>query len=379
MRRGAGRIAAALLAVAAFTGCDEDDESLAPAPVAVAGIWEQVAGAYLLEPRDDIAETGNALYLQLDDGVTGSLQIRDWTNGIVVCSPVLYAVAAPRALILDAEDWSGIYKIDRTDSGTMTLADAQGHESVFALRGAMPDSMRCGEIDVVHRFDLPDSVSPGSGLAFDGAYLWFTASRGDELYAVDPDKGEIAAVRPVMAAAAPVVAGAEGADLWRLCACNLGEDPAASRIWRVAPDESIRDEVDTAALTSWSRVLAVASDPATGFLWTHRHSFPMRPEFVVIDVAAEPDQLVFARDISFFLTEMWWRTEIIGFTIAEEGRWGVAEIDIETFKVSRSYTPLPGLDLFGVTVAGDRVFLLASPERESQAVVLEVRLEWPGP
>ncbi len=384
VRRTAGAeraiaLAAALIVAIAAAGCDDEETPYQPVPVDVAGIWQQVAGAHLLHPRDDITATGDALYLRLDDG-TGRLQIRDWTNGIVDCIPVLYALAPPRALILEAAEWSDIYRVDRSAGDTLKLADPEGRESVFALCATLPDSVRCGEIEVVRRFDLPDSVSATGGLAFDGTLLWFTSSGCEQLYGVDPESGAIAAVRPVLASPATLVTGAEGPDLWRLYGCGVvGDNPMRSKVWRIAPDESIRDEVDTADLAPWNAVGSAAHDPATGHLWTFRATFPGQVEFVVIDTAAEPDRLVLTRDARLIVSEMCWQGErLLALTRGEESLL-LTEIDTETFMVSRTYASLAGLWLGGVAAVGDRIFLLAAPERERRAVLLEVKLVWPGP
>lgn len=383
VRRTAGferaiALAAALIVAIAVAGCDDDETPYQPVPADLAGIWQQVAGVHLLDPRDDIAATGDALYLELAGG-TGRLLIRDWTNGVLDCLPILYALSPPRALFLEAAEWSDLYRFDRGAGDTLRLADPEGRESIFALRDALPDSMRCGQIEVVRRFDLPDSVSATGGLAFDGTLLWFTASGCAELYGVDPESGAIAAVRPVLAAPASLVTSAEGSDLWRLYGCRLGSDPAYSKVWRIAPDESVRDEVDTADLAPWNAVGCAAPDPATGYLWIYRATYPGQVDVVVVDTAAEPDRLVLERDARLIIAEMCWQGERLLALARGAESFVLTEIDPATLHVRRSYAPVAGLDIGGIAAVGARTFLLAAPERERRLVLLEVSLVWPGP
>ena len=302
--------------------------------------------------------------LDFGAAAAGATHLRLIRTGIVYCRPTLYGFTTDGVLVLAANpEQSDLFRVARPDADTLALTNVHGQESVFAAL-VLPDSMQCREMPIVARHDLPVDADYETGLAYDGSRLWFTGRGQAALIPVDPETGAIDAPRDVSFIAAPLVHGAQGADLWRT---SWGENGPGPSVFRVDPGEEAIDKVDTIELGVPLEVRCLAYDAGTGTLLLHGTD-----AFVRIDAEAEPDRVIGSTSLPFqqVAALAWLGPQLFAIGTSSPV---VLELDPETYRAIRTYGELdPELNARGIAAAGDRLFVLAQRSRSSQAVIVEV-------
>jgi len=371
MSARAGLAAALVLSIALLvSGCD-DENAGAPAPINITGAWQQVAGPRFDAPGTGaIEDSGLTLFLDFGAGAAAARSTRDPASGLVHCAPASYGFTADGLLMFSAKpDQVPLFRVERSgrDRETLVLTDVERRSFVFALCAALPDSMVCREPVVVRRFDLPVILDHYTGLAHDGTSLWFTHSDWTSLVAVDPGTGALGAPRPVKARLAPVVQSAEDGDLWRLETRSYSE-----AAYLIGPDETIRNRFDSAEVGFPLAIRGLAFDPTSGHVFIHRGSCGGQM-FLRIDPQGEPARLiesVYVPGIS--VVAMACRGSRVLAICGGQTNF-VAELDPATWRAVATWNAVdPMIDLQGIAVAGERVFLLGRERGLRTATILEV-------
>ncbi|MFO1464073.1 MAG: thrombospondin type 3 repeat-containing protein [bacterium] len=144
------------------------------------GIWQFQSG-----PIFAVQPGVQPQFLVLNADGTGTLFIQHTPTGVLSCGDLLFANVNGSSLFLDTSSISSegeggnnppfqLLRFNRPDANTLELTDNEGGTSTFTRQTAVPDTLQCKSFTPVHTFsDL--SVAPDffSGLAFDGASLWY--------------------------------------------------------------------------------------------------------------------------------------------------------------------------------------------------------------
>lgn len=349
-----------VLGACGLAGCDDEkDGGLEPDPdVDATGVWELVAGTFLV----DLVESEDA-YLALGSGSRGSVHLRDGATAINACADVVYATSDATLIMgLSLSEELFIFGVKRSHPDTLELTDPQDREAVFARRAAVPDSLQCGSLPIVARFDLQIRSNSASGLAYDGTSLWLTDANGD-VHPVDPATGAVGS--PISLSQSRFVHAVQGADFWTHCNCG-GNQEAQRR----TTSDALVDEVSTQDLANEINIDAIAYDPAESVLWLQgRDRNDDVHRFLKVNSDAEPDQLlrVAAFDIPMDGlatdgTDLW----------AVVRRNAVARIDPNTLRAEQTYqSPDLAVRWHGIAVVGSSVFLLGS-DASDKAVIIQV-------
>jgi hypothetical protein len=210
-------------------------------------------------------------------------------NGALRCTDAIYTKGAGSEIVFDsARSGPRVIRFRLPETDVLELSDADAHTASFVRRDSPPVELTCRTLQVVSRLDglrLPDF---GTGLAFDGTLLWYTAENGEEV-SVDPNTG---AAGPSLSLPGRVQA-AQGPTFWMT-------DSSATRSEAVRMDFAgvPLDVVTTPGAPGDAPfVLAIAFDAVNdrAFLATTSPTGETHPLLPVL-TGVEPDQFQLGQD-----------------------------------------------------------------------------------
>jgi hypothetical protein len=316
------------------------------------GTWEFTAGgpfdATRLTPR----------YLVLEPSGTGRMNLVGSAGGVLTCGTFTYARAETPTLTLDLRSIGYLdtrvmhYTLDGSDA--LALADADGRTAQLVRADAVPIASDCAALTEITLFTGLPIPEYWSGLAFDGASLWYEVQNVSEIVPVDPATGIAGTQKPFGAGQLSHPHAASGADFWTHCACGGSQEAGL-----VSGANVLLDEVETGPeLGEELGVRAIAFDAASGRLWLHGYTNAGGRKLLEVDpTGAEPDDLVSAFDLDADLT---------GLAFDGTSLWGLhhsgrslVRIDPATGTATGNFKiPSAAADWRGVAVVGAELVLL---------------------
>jgi hypothetical protein len=330
-----------------------------------AGIWEFTGsegrgGGSGGTPFLDTGMTPRFLTLEPDGRARVNLE--NESSGALLCAEFPWARGASPAIVLDLTrvQFQGT-RVLRTSLPTddeLRLTDNLGVTLLFSRAAAVPAEAECGTLVEQQRFTGLPRPSGSSGLAYDGASLWYTDDDSSTAHPVDPATGAVGS--PVdlgFALGFAYVHAAQGGDFW--IHCNCGANAVAAL---VNPGGSEVDSVDTGAdLGEAVNIRSLAFDAAAGALWiAGRASSSSEGRLLRVETDLEPDVLQsstpFATDLqalAFDGTDLWGLTA--GFPRS------VLRIDPLSGHTTASFTvPDASVEWTGLALVGGELFLVGS-------------------
>ena len=224
-------------------------------------------------------------------------------GGVLTCGTFTYARAETPTLTMDLRTIGYLdtrvmqYTLDGSDG--LALAAYDGRTAELVRVDAVPAASDCAALTEIALFtDLP-IPEYWSGLAFDGAQLWYEVQNVSEIVPVDPATGAAGAPKEFGAFQFEHPHASSGADLWTHCACGGNES-----VGLVSSTNTLLDEVETGLeLGLEVSVRAIAFDAASGTLWLHGYTNAGERKLLQVDpTGAEPDDLIQAFDLDADVT-----------------------------------------------------------------------------
>lgn len=341
------------------------------------GTWAYVSGpAFTAGAFADDDTNSTPRYLVLDPDGRATLIRQEQTSEVVFCTEGVFTFD-DEALFLQLDlrfEWeTTIFRLGLV-GGEMHLKDSAGNTSVFAAVGSLPAAFRCGTLTEHSRHaGLSEFPSFFTGLAWDGASLWFTT-----------DDYEVVPISPLTGVVGPPiffgfdqfrhVHAAQGTDLWIHCGCGHNEEAK-----RKTQAGVVLDTVDTLDDLGEELALhAIAFDPANSTLWLQGFSFLLQNGRIMkVSSDLEPDVLVQTVDFDVRLRSWTWDgTWLWGITLQQS----VVRIDPVTLKSVATYeSPDPSIEWAGIASApataggGASLYLIGQDDLTSEGVLIEVQ------
>jgi hypothetical protein len=263
------------------------------------GVWRWASGPPLPGTLDTFTE-----YVVLAQDGSGRLHRRKRSAGTLDCRPLGYARSLSATLTVDAYGGEGaeLWRGRLTGPDALELSDASGALTRFERASAVDAAFECVELAETRRFSGLPAPSSFTGLAFDGAQLWYTAGDGELVQPVDPASGTAGTPLDIGPAFNQVHA-LQGGDFWTHCACgNIGET------WRVSPAGALVDEVTPGpGLGGELSISAIARDDAGALLWLYGYSFEDQVRRLLsVRSDLEPDELAASVEVGFYVNALTW-------------------------------------------------------------------------
>ena len=313
-----------------------------------AGVWRFAEGPPAQGSDDFFTE-----YVVLAADGSGRLHRRARASNALDCRDLAYARSLSGALTVDPADFSTaeVWNGRLVGSDVLELTDGGGATTRFERTSAVEPAFECIELAETRRISGLPKPSGFSGLAFDGALLWYTAFDGDLVQPVDPATGSAGTAIDIGAPFNEVHAVEKG-DFWTHCACgNISES------WRVTAAGAFVDEVrpgsDFGAELS---INAIAHDEFGDVLWLYGYSYEAQVQRLLqVQSDAEPDVLLSSLDVRFYVRALTWDGSAL---------WGLNgpklfRIDPVTGLVTASYVlPDESVDWRGVAAANGLLYVI---------------------
>jgi hypothetical protein len=352
-------------------GGDGDDGPLA-------GAWRHVSGPAFSGPSSsDTDFEGTLRFLSLEEGGLASLHLEDTASGTLFCHRGVYATTEDGIVMefrREFETVTMVFLRDQPDGQTLELVDAGGETSVFDREAAVPAEFRCLPLTVRSTRAGLDAVPTFfTGLAFDGANLWFMDENETDLFPIDPVTGVLGAPLPFDNSQFQMPHACQGTDFWTHCRCG-GSQEAQRRTQADAEVDTVDTEVDLAEEIS---VRAIAYDPVAAALWLHGFGDDNVARFLKVDSDAEPDLLLQTDDFNVSLRSMAWDgTHMWAITDVQN----IVQIDLATFTAVATYdSPDVTADFIGIASApasfggGNSLYLIGRDTISGDGVLVEVQ------
>jgi hypothetical protein len=364
---------AALVLVTACGGSGGDDDT------PLTGVWQYVSGpAFSSSEFSDGDFEGSPRFLVLDPDGDVTLVQQEATSEAVFCNHGIFTTTSTSLFLQFNRRFDRptfVFLRDQPDGQTLTLVDSGESVTTFVRRETLPAEFAC------RAFSVRATVAPlvraptfWTGLAWDGASLYFTTEDPEDVVPLDRVSGAIGAPLPFNFSQFRMVHAAEGDDLWVHCAC--GHNEVAQRRTKL---DALVDAVDTEGDLGDELVLfAIAHDAVNDHLWLQGESFDDQVgRLMTVSSGVEPDVLLQTSDFDTRLRSMTWDgTHLWAITLAQN----VLRIDPVSRKAIEAYeSPDIGVEWAGIASApataggGNSLFLIGQDEATQEGVLIEVQ------
>jgi hypothetical protein len=371
--RSRARFSTLLFIAGGLVACNDDNGGPSTSLDDPTGIWEQVSGELPL--LDEILPSGVDLrFVAFQSDRSGALHAQMPGTGTGAwCQDLIYSRTVDGGLVLQVYDDAGnvsgkVLVTFSRDGDTLRLGDGRGHEAVFAARDGVPDLLSCFPVQVMSRRELGNHPALGTGLAYDGASLFYTREDPESvLDRIDPDTGAPGQPLSFSLPFTLVHATEEESSFWTVCRCSPGVAV------RRDPDGEELDRVDTQDFDDPINIRALAYDDAGNNLWLHGLDGNGPSRLLRIDSDADPNVLLRSVDLDLYLEGMTWSGNELWAIDSTAGRQVLVEIDPMAGQVVKTFrSPDPDLALRAVGAVGNRLFLLARDRSSASVFLLEV-------
>lgn len=330
---------------------------------ALVGVWKAV------DPPEEFAYHGVAgeyglgllNYLAFNPQGDASLHLHEPNLSITECFSSRYLTLSESDLIFEIYGYFAYYTYDMPNAQSLELVDYRGERIAFTRVPDVPDAFRCGSFEIVRRLAGVERPNYSTGLAFDGASVWYTNNEG---YVRSMSPETVAYDKKIYINEARFLQAIQGSDLWLICDCN-------DTVQRRTQQGTLVDEVK-AGNTFYVPVATI--DPASGELWLLADSNASDDVTLQrFNAAVEPDVLLeqkpftWVQALSFSNGSLW--------TLTWDGN--VVQIDPATGRGVRTYAnPDRNVRWDALAVYGERVFMIGQ-SYESTGVFVELRFAAP--
>lgn len=334
------------------------------------GVWRFESGPFLSGPYINSVPA----YMVFNADGSGRLTMVHPETGIVSCSNLFHTridgVALFVSFIYDgySENLEGASFLlyDLPDDNTLEIVTSSGQPSIFRREAEIPAEFNCRPVSAVQEV-ANFGVAPyyDSGLAFDGAVLWFGNRDAYMVQPVTPDGGMLSTALPANMSHA--VHAIQNGDFWMAQGQQLQRRTTADAFVddvRMFTDLGVDFHADAAAFI-----------PGESVLWAFGENEDDREmQFVKIDAEAEPDVLLekvrfdtYIEALSWDGTHMWALTGDLVSTIAR--------IDMSTFKAVATYEIPSRYNWRGIAAVGSRIFLIGEQRNDYGGVFMEISVQ----
>ena len=323
----------------------------------LSGIWEPTEGDLFA-----FASGFDFRFLELNDDSTGTAFLEHSKTKSLFCLDLIYARLSDETLSIDLEAFatvSGILPQNfryEVDDASLTLSDAAGRSQDFSRVEAVPETSRCSSFSEVTAYSgLGASPSYGTGLAYDGALLWF-GGQGfftDLFHSFDPSTGALVSPFPTRPSGFAEVHAYENSHFW--FPGTTTSTIASRRDMNDVEDDTIDTDVD---LSHKLFIDAMAWDGE--FLWLAGQSdASRRRDFLKVDTATK--LLLSENRFDIELNALTWDGGHFWAIVAQSAS-PIVKIDPATFQTVASYE-IPGVDPYfhdyvGIAAVGEDLYIL---------------------
>lgn len=353
-------------ALALAAACGGGGGGGGPSDGAIAGDWQYVSGPIFQHPGTyplDLAVD----YLSFAKDGTGTV-FGSLPSGVHGCAGVLFSVINKSTVAIDApeiDDGSRLFRWSKPDGNTLVLTDDLGNESTFTLAASIPAASQCAVQAAATSFDLAKTPGYQSGLAFDGANLFYRDDSGPQMAAVSAANGSSIATYPISAQWRNPQAYQTGG-FWMGCACG-GDDSLQKR----SSADALLDTLNISDLALSGSFGGVATDGATDlYIGTFLSGPTGGPHLLHVDTTATGTVL---SNVAVDVLYSSLATDASGHLWGVATAWGpiLAEIDETTGTPLQQFDLPPDSDWRGMAFANGSLYLVGYPiEDPTKAGVL---------
>lgn len=323
----------------------------------LSGVWEPTSGDLFA-----FASGFDFRFLELNEDSTGTAFLEHSKTKSLFCLDLIYARLSDETLSIDLEAFatvSGLLPQNfryAVDDASLSLDDAAGRSQDFSKVESVPETSRCGSFNEVTVYSGLDA-NPlfGTGLAYDGALLWFGgAGFFTELFrSFDPSTGALVSPFPTRQSGYAEVHAYENSHFW--FPATTTSTIASRRDTNDVEDYTIDTDVD---LSHKLFIDAMAWDGE--YLWIAGLSdSSRRHDLLKVDTSAKV--LLSANRFDIELNGLTWDGEYLWAVVAQSAS-PIVKIDPTTFQSVATYE-IPGVDPYfhdylGIAAVGEDLYIL---------------------
>jgi hypothetical protein len=328
------------------------------------GIWQRSSGSLFADQTSSQPE-----FLVLNADGTGNLNLREPNTGVLTCGGLFHSTSEA-ALVLDLSQFgfgTPVLLTSQPDGSTLALREVGGDSATFTRAAAA--GAQCSAFTVNARFDGLSVVPDGfSGLAFDGASLWYEEDNTGMVFPIDPATGVLGT--PVDLGSSSQfthVHAMQGTDFWAHCGCGGSQD-AQRRTMAGATVDSVDTETDLADRIG---IRGIAYDGVGNVLFLHGRSANTGVQRLLrVNSNAEPDVLLGAVDFPVPLRSMTWDGANL-WAIVSFSPPVVIRVDVNTATATATYAvPDATVEWQGIAAVGSHLFLVG--RKSDKGVLINV-------
>lgn len=316
----------------------------------LSGIWKHRSGGGLVNGTFDSA------FLVLNADGSGRLTERETTTQIVQCRTLRYAVSATSPSMSIQATGLATQVIQATrDGDVLTIIDSTG-TGIYDRAGAVEAGSDCAALTEASRLTGLPSPSSSTGLVFTGSSFIYRPRIGTTPIAVSSTSGTLMAPPNLTGGSLVAPYAIEGTDIWGDCFCGAVDDAVRTNPTTGTLMDTVRTDTELGH-KMFIRAIAV---PSSGKLLLQGiASASNKGELLLANTAGEPDTLISAKAFPVALSSM----AVDGTTA-----WGllsgnpatIMKIDVDAGTSLGSFQLPLGLDWFGMTASGGKLFVLGN-------------------